>query len=172
MPAAPRDASASPSERAGPAARARVVIHPLRQSGDFRELMATPVRSRSAHFAIHHAARTPSNHRRPTAEAEDRKISTGDELAFHQSVDDLPTRLWLGTMIPKRLARRAVTRNLLRRQVRAAMGRHGAHLAAGMWLVRLRSAFDPAAFRSASSPALRAAARVELDQLLKRAATL
>ena len=79
------------------------------------------------------------------------------------------SRRWLGCIVPKRHAKRAVTRNLLKRQVRAAMERHAAGLAAGLWLVRLRVPFAPAAFPSAASSALRAAARAELDGLLQRA---
>jgi len=72
-------------------------------------------------------------------------------------------------VVPKRHARRAVTRNLLKRQVRCAFERHGADLPAGMWLVRLRSPFAPAEFVSARSAALAAAARGELDGLLAQA---
>lgn len=77
---------------------------------------------------------------------------------------------WLGALVPKRWARRAVTRNLIRRQIHALasarpllLSAHGAHV------VRLRSAFDPMRYRSAASPALRAAVRAELLQLFERA---
>lgn len=71
--------------------------------------------------------------------------------------------------MPKRLARRAVTRNLLRRQIRAALGRHAGALPGGLWLVRLKAPFDAAQFPSAASRALRAAACHELEGLLGRA---
>jgi len=71
-------------------------------------------------------------------------------------------------VIPKRHARRAVTRNLLRRQIRAAVGRREAQLAHGLWLVRLRAPFDARQFRSAGSRALEVAARAELEGLLAR----
>lgn len=73
---------------------------------------------------------------------------------------------WLGAVLPKRLARRAVTRNLLRRQIRSALQRHLAVLPAGLWVVRLRAGFARTEFLSAASDALRAAARTELDQAL------
>ena len=72
--------------------------------------------------------------------------------------------------MPKRHARKAVTRNLLRRQIRAAMDRHQHRLPHGLWLVRLRAPFDTQQYRSAASQALRLAARLELDALLTRAA--
>jgi len=81
------------------------------------------------------------------------------------------TTWWFGVVVPKRHARKATTRNLLRRQIRGAMARHHAQLARGMWLVRLRAPFDPRRFKSASSAELRCAARTELDGLFTRAAT-
>jgi ribonuclease P protein component len=81
-----------------------------------------------------------------------------------------PDRCWFGAVVPKRHARKAATRNLLRRQIRAAMDRHHRALAHGLWLVRLRAPFDRGHYRSAGSDALRLAARNELDALLMRAA--
>jgi ribonuclease P protein component len=85
-------------------------------------------------------------------------------------VDDSPGGHWLGSVIPKRHARRSVTRSLLKRQIRSAMARHLPALAPGLWLVRLRSPFAPSLFPSAASDALRRAALVELDQLFLKAA--
>lgn len=98
-------------------------------------------------------------------------MSTGPEDNLTQPVDDSPAGHWLGTVLPKRLARRAVTRNLLRRQIRAAMSRHQARLPAGLWVVRLRAAFPRSHFVSAASDALRRAAGAELDALLVRGAS-
>ena len=75
---------------------------------------------------------------------------------------------WLGAVVPKRHARRAVTRSLLKRQIRARPSGMRAGWRRGLWLVRLRAPFDRARFASAASPALRAAARAELDALLAR----
>jgi len=86
------------------------------------------------------------------------------------SVRPAPTGWWFGVVVPKRHARKATTRNLLRRQMRNALVRHHEQLARGMWLVRLRAPFAAQAFRAAASAALRNAARSELDGLLKRAA--
>ena len=85
-------------------------------------------------------------------------------------MDDSPVAgWWLGTVVPKRHARRAVTRSLLKRQIRAAVERHAPRLPAGLWVVRLRAPFDRTAFPSAASTALRAAARDELDIVFARA---
>lgn len=84
-------------------------------------------------------------------------------------MDDLLAR-WLGCVVPKRHARRAVTRSLLKRQVRGVFVKYAEGLPAGLWLVRLRAPFDKAQFVSARSEALAQAAWRELDGLLARAA--
>lgn len=86
-----------------------------------------------------------------------------------KSVDNLPSYHWLGCVVPKRHAPRSVTRNMLRRQVRAAMLHHEAGLRPGLWLVRLRQPFAASAYASADSKALRGAAAIEIDRLLTRA---
>jgi ribonuclease P protein component len=73
-------------------------------------------------------------------------------------------------MVPKRQARRAVTRNLVRRQMRESFRRHAAALPMGLWLLRLHAGFPKADFPSARSPALAEAVRCELERLLTNAA--
>lgn len=77
--------------------------------------------------------------------------------------------VWLGAMVPKRWAKRAVTRNALKRQIFAVSELYHAQLPAAAYVVRLRSGFDRVQFTSASSDALKLAARNELHQLLDRA---
>ena len=84
--------------------------------------------------------------------------------------------------MPKRNAKRAVTRSLLKRQMRNAALRRidvsvsaltdaaRAPLRAGLWVVRLRAPFDRSMYPSAASDALRVAARAEIDAVLQRAA--
>lgn len=101
-------------------------------------------------------------------------MSTADSEDYSQAVDDQLARplasWWFGIVVPKRHARKAVARNLLRRQIRGAIERHHASLEHGMWLVRLRAQFDPRTFSSAAPAQLRQAARAELDSLMKKAA--
>jgi ribonuclease P protein component len=85
-------------------------------------------------------------------------------------VDDFAGSLWFGCVVPKRHARRAVTRNLLKRQIRSSFARHATTLPGGLWLVRLRAGFATSEFVSARSAALARAARSELDDLLGKAA--
>jgi ribonuclease P protein component len=142
----------------------------LQHSADFQRVLATPIRSRSAHFAVHHLQSEPKASGRAGIHVVSTELSTADAPGCPAPVDDLPDRQWLGTVVPKRHARRSVTRNLLRRQIRAVMERHAAALPPGLWLVRLRSPFAKEQFPSAASDALRVVAREELDQLLQRAA--
>jgi ribonuclease P protein component len=71
----------------------------------------------------------------------------------------------LGIVIPKRHARRAVTRNAIRRLVRAAVGQLDARLPPGVWLVRLRASPDAKPPGAAVSPALKTVVRAELSRL-------
>lgn len=80
-----------------------------------------------------------------------------------------PADSWVGAVVPKRHAKRAVTRSLLKRQIYAAAERHRAHLAPGLWIVRLRSPFDRERFASAASEPLRRGAHDELEALLEAA---
>lgn len=76
---------------------------------------------------------------------------------------------WLGAVIPKRWARRAVTRNTIKRQIYAVAQEFALQLPDAALVVRLRSGFDRAQFTSATSDALRRAVRAELQQLFKGA---
>lgn len=74
----------------------------------------------------------------------------------------------LGCLVPKRHARRSVTRQFFKRLIRAAAQARTAPLPAGLWLVRLRAPFPLASFPSARSEALGLAVRQELQQLWQR----
>lgn len=72
---------------------------------------------------------------------------------------------WLGVLLPKRWARRAVTRNALRRQIYAVARELAAGLPQLPMVVRLRSGFSRSDFPSATSDALKREARAELLSL-------
>lgn len=142
------------------------MIGRLLHKSDFERVLAVPPCSRSAHFAMHFLLARPGQARQPGTEI----LSTGDAPMLTASVDNLIADHWLGQVIPKRHARRSVTRNMLRRQVRAAMERHVPRLRPGLWLVRLRQPFARTAFLSADSIPLRRAVSAELDRLFDRVA--
>lgn len=144
----------------------------LVNKADFERLLSTRFWARSAHFAVHHLPASPMPPVRPRATSNPGDLSTGPAPGCPQPVDDLstaaPAGLWLGCLVPKRQARRAVTRNLLKRQARAAFVRHAERLPRGLWLLRLRQPFSAELYPSAASEALARAVRAELDQLLAR----
>jgi len=140
------------------------------RSADFERVLARSSRVRSSHFAVHHLAATPSVASKPAKvlSTEAGELSTGDAQVTHKPVDGtLPDACWLGAIVPKRHAKRPVTRSLLKRQIRAAFATQP-DLPPGLWVVRLRSPFDRKLFPSAASDALRAAAHAELAQLVSR----
>ncbi len=78
--------------------------------------------------------------------------------------------VWMGAMVPKRWAKRAVTRNAMKRQIYNVSQEFEAMLPMAAHVVRLRSGFDKAHFISATSDALKTAVNQELRQLFTRAA--
>ncbi len=76
---------------------------------------------------------------------------------------------WLGLVVPKRHAKRSVTRNLLKRQMREVMASLADGLAPGLWVLRLKAPFDRKLFTSPASDPLRHTAHDELQQVLQRA---
>ena len=125
-------------------------VRHLRTRAQFQALLGTPAVARTAHFALHRWAPATL----PEA-PDDAQFGPADAA-------------WLGAMTPKRWARRAVTRNAIRRQIYAVGENLIPPLKAGAHLVRLRSAFAPARFPSAASAALKRAVRAELLQLFAR----
>jgi len=92
------------------------------------------------------------------------KASTGS--GFEETptlfVDDV---LMMGALTPKRWAKRAVTRNLIRRQIHAVSHEFAGSLQRTAYVVRLRATFSQQQFVSASSDLLKRVVRDELNQL-------
>ncbi len=178
MPVAPRAASASRSEfKPSPDRRQRTVSAPriavpraLTQASDFTQVLNAPPRARTAHFVVHHLPRRPSAGGKVVLAPGAANLSTATTPVLSLPVDELPgTGLWLGLVVPKRHARRAVTRTLLKRRIRAAVATTAAALAPGLWVVRLRTPFDRREFISAASERLASAASDELAMLMAAA---
>jgi ribonuclease P protein component len=120
----------------------------LRDKAQFQLGLDQTVVARSAHFALH--APDPQ--------------SAMDLAACAGLPKQGPSHL-IGAVIPKRWAKRAVTRNAIRRQIHQAWSEWLVRLPAGVHVVRLKSGFSSSQFQSATSPALKAAVRQELNQL-------
>ncbi len=123
-------------------------VQHLRTRAQFQALLAHRPVARTAHFALH---------RLPVV------AGSGPEAALF----GVPGQAWLGAMVPKRWARRAVTRNTIRRQI-YAVGADRLAALPGARLVRQHAVFSLAQFPSATSAALQGAVRAELLELLAR----
>jgi ribonuclease P protein component len=164
------------------------MIGRILRPADFERVLATAPRARSAHFAVHHLSGSPSRARGLQADAAEATggplvpsvspdLSTAQAVTTATGVDESsraaaqppPQGHWLGLVVPKRHAKRAVTRNLIKRQIRAAMQHHALALPPGLWVVRLRQGFDRQQFTSPASEQLQAVARGEIAQLFERA---
>jgi ribonuclease P protein component len=123
----------------------------LQTRAQFQAVLAGSTVARTPHFALHRCALEGSG--RP-----------GDKTAqlFEQPA------VWLGAMVPKRWAKRAVTRNAIKRQIYNVSSSFEAAMPQAAHVVRLRAGFDRNAFPSATSDALKAAVRAELQQLFER----
>ena len=137
----------------------------LVDSSAFERVLRTPSRATTTHFAAHHLPEASVGIDKSPPQTE---LSTNLSPDGARPVDDLCAtvpRKHVGAVVPKRHARRSVTRSLLKRQIYGAVGRRVAALDDGLWIVRLRAPFDRARFPSAGSVALRTAARCELESL-------
>ena len=144
------------------------------KSADFERTLAAPSRARSTHFAVHHVDGEPCVRFPPSAHKLSTALSTDAHPAEAAAVDDPPPpartgRAWWGAVVPKRWARRAVTRNAIKRQIYQVSAAAALPLPCAAHVVRLRASFDRQKFPSASYDALKAAVRAELQQLLARA---
>ena len=115
--------------------------------------MACRVVAKTPHFVLHQWSET---------KAEKAATGPGFEKAPALFVEGV---LLLGALTPKRWAKRAVTRNLIKRQIFNVTQTMAHHLKPTAYVVRLRSGFSVRQFPSASSEALKAAVRTELMQL-------
>ena len=131
----------------------------LKTRPQFQAALAGGTVSRTPHFALHRLSLPESGNT-----AVDLQVNPAHPPHFH------PQAVWLGAMVPKRWARRAVTRNTIKRQIYAISEQFEIRLPCAAHVVRLRSGFDRKQFISATSTLLKQALRLELEQLFERAA--
>ena len=147
----------------------------LKTRPQFQAAMAGGTVSRTAHFALHRlvlsagsspAASTPSSGPGPLLSEQ------GPQALFAVPGQAYP-QVWMGPLVPKRWAKRSVTRHAIKRQVYAVAEACAPQLQAlpaqAAYVVRLRAGFDRKHFISACSDTLKAAVRAELQQLFASA---
>ena len=115
--------------------------------------------ARSEHFALHRSSL--SVHVLATAESNSAEPKTSCPLFS-------PTdELWIGAMVPKRWAKRAVTRNAIKRQIYNVSAEFLPRQRQAAFVVRLRREFLRITFPSATSDLLKQAIRSELLALMR-----
>ena len=143
--------------------RGLAIVQRLKTRPQFQAALAGGTVSRTAHFALHRLSLVSPE---DTSLANTEKIGPvpSSEQALFGFFD-----VWLGAMVPKRWARRAVTRNAIKRQIYNVSEHFGDRLPVAAHVVRLRTTFDRKQFISATSETLKLAVREELLQLFERA---
>lgn len=128
-------------------------MHRLKTRPQFQAVLAGNTLARTAHFALHSCVLEQA-------------------LPVSTPADAVPlfaeSGVWLGAMVPKRWAKRAVTRNAIKRQIYNVSAEFESVLTERAHVVRLRATFDRKQFISATSDALKTAVREELHQLFTR----
>ena len=161
---------------------------PSLKAADFQRALGSRPVARTAHFVLHILPRVGQSPLADGATATHLPLvlSTSADAAEAGVACELVTlltspidRVWrLGLVLPKKQAKRAVTRSLIRHQVREALLRHAPVVRSqgrfgdevDGWVVRLRAPFDRKQFPSAASAALQALVRQEMDELWSRLA--
>lgn len=118
--------------------------------------------ARTAHFALHCVKFNPAVH----------NLLANGAGASRQAAPFPVNGVWMGALVPKRWARRAVTRSTIKRQIYTVSQEVALTLQEAAHVVRLRAAFDRKQFRSATSEPLKVAVRQELQQLFAAARRL
>jgi len=143
-------------------------VQRLKTRPQFQAALSGGTVSRTPHFALHRLSLPESLQTGDTSAPQGTPSGSNTDTpaaALFQSQE-----VWLGAMGPKRWARRAVTRNTIKRQIYAISAQFEVRLPCAAHVVRLRSEFDRRQFISATSPLLKNAVRLELEQLFERAA--
>ncbi len=96
-----------------------------------------------------------------------RILARSSHFALHAppATADQHEQRWIGAVIPKRWAKRAVTRNTIRRQIHEVWADWANQLPSGICVVRLQKAYAHSDYPSAKSVSLRQAVRQELNAL-------
>ena len=154
-----------------------LALQRLKTRAQFQAVLAGATVARSEHFALHRklltvrapASAPPSG---PSIEAAGfvTSVASSSETARDQasgSVDMFRgADLWLGAMVPKRWAKRAVTRNAIKRQIYSVSRDFSPLRQPSAFVVRLRRDFSRKEYLSASSDRLKHDVRTELLALM------
>lgn len=131
----------------------------LKTRAQFQSVLAGSIVAKTPHFALHRNALNAAS----TAPARSGKV-VDSALLFRQQ------DMWIGAMVPKRWAKRAVTRNAIKRQIYTVSADFSHQYPQAAFVVRLRSSFPRTEFVSAVSDQLKQAVRAEVQALMQAGA--
>jgi ribonuclease P protein component len=131
----------------------------LQTRAQFQAVLAGTTVARSEHFALHRSSLPVQT----LAAAE----SNSAELKASRPLFSPTDELWIGAMVPKRWAKRAVTRNAIKRQIYNVSAEFSPRQRPAAFVVRLRRDFSRKTFLSATSDHLKQAIRSELLALMR-----
>jgi ribonuclease P protein component len=136
-------------------------VQRLQTRPQFQAVLAGAIVAKTTHFALHRNALDAK-----PVQAEPGKLA--DVLAAKPlfPVQDV----WLGAMVPKRWAKRAVTRNAIKRQIYTVSADFSHQYPQAAFVVRLRRDFSRKEFISATSEQLKLAVRTEVLVLMQAGA--
>lgn len=130
----------------------------LQTRPQFQAVLAGAIVAKTRHFALHRNALNAMNAQTVAAKT-------------HATPALFPVQdTWVGAMVPKRWAKRAVTRNAIKRQIYTVSADFLPLYPQAAWVVRLRQDFSRKEFVSASSDALVQAVRSEMLALMRAGA--
>ena len=150
----------------------------LKTRPQFQAVLAGSVIAKTEHFVLHRNdldATAPESGPESAKELSSRKTIPANGAAAPAIVDSaqglFPVQdIWIGAMVPKRWARRAVTRNAIKRQIYNVSADSMQNYPRAAFLVRLRREFSRKVFISATSMQLKEAVRNEVQALMKAGA--
>ena len=141
----------------------------LKTRAQFQAVLAGATVARSEHFALHRSGFYSFDNQVDRVGASEISVGAVNTKLKSQSLFPL-LDLWIGAMVPKRWAKRAVTRNAIKRQIYTVCAEFSPKQRQAAFVVRLRRDFSRKIFVSASSDLLKQAVRTELLALIKEGA--
>jgi ribonuclease P protein component len=131
-------------------------VRRLKSRQQFLKVLDRPTKVKTSHFVLHDL---------PLADLfqNDKSIAVGQVKQLF-----VPDGSWIGAVVPKRHARRATTRNAIKRQIFLVSDQFGQVLPAAAYVVRLRKMFDKVKFFSASSNLLKKTVHHEIFELFNQ----
>lgn len=127
----------------------------LKTRPQFQAVLAGTIVAKTPHFVLHRnvlAAKAVPN----------RSGKQVDAPVLFREQD-----MWIGAMVPKRWAKRAVTRNAIKRQIYTVSAEFSHLYPQAAFVVRLRSSFSRTEFVSAVSDLLKQAIQTEVQALMQ-----